>query len=336
MSGSRRDRAAALLAKPGVRSLARRLPRWRGVVVLNYHRIGDPTGQPWDHTLWNAGAEALDTQLQTLARDADVITPEEVLQLAREGRPGRHVLLTFDDGYRDNYEIAYPLLREHGLTGTFFPTTGFLDGGRAAWWDELAWMVRKARRETIPAGGWHADPLTLGPDQDETIAALVARYKALRAEDAERFLEEVAEATGAGRCPSSAAAGLWMTWDMVRELQAGGMRIGGHTATHPILARLPAERQGQEISDSARRLEQELGRPMTWFAYPVGSSDSFTAETQRILREQGVELAFSFHGGFASFARWDPLDVPRIHVGAGHGPELLLAMLSLPRLFTRW
>jgi peptidoglycan/xylan/chitin deacetylase (PgdA/CDA1 family) len=336
MRRSRRDRAASLLAKPGVRSLARRLPRWRGVIVLNYHRIGDRTGQPWDRTLWNADAEELETQLATLARNAEVVAPEDVLRLASEDLPGRHVLLTFDDGYRDNYEIAYPLLRRHGLTATFFPTTGFLDRACAAWWDELAWMVRNATRETIPAGRWHPAALPLDAEQEETIAALVARYKTIPSEDANRFLEDVAEATGAGRCVPSDCADLWMTWDMVREMQAGGMRIGGHTATHPILARLPVEQQEQEIADGARRLEQELDRPMTWFAYPVGARDSFTADTQRILRERGVQLAFSFHGGFASFARWDPLDVPRIHVQAGHSPELLQAMLSLPRLFTRW
>jgi peptidoglycan/xylan/chitin deacetylase (PgdA/CDA1 family) len=127
-----------------------------------------------------------------------------------------------------------------------------------------------------------------------------------------------------------------MTWAMVRELRDGGMRIGGHTVTHPILARMPVAEQEAEIAGCARRLEQELGEPMRWFAYPVGSGDTFTADTKRILREHDVELAFSFHGGFGRFAAWDPLDVPRLHVGPGHGPELLHALLCLPRLFTRW
>jgi peptidoglycan/xylan/chitin deacetylase (PgdA/CDA1 family) len=335
VSRSRRARAAGLLAKPGLRTVARRLPRWRGVVVLNYHRIGDRAGQQWDRTLWNADAETLDAQLATLARHADVVAPEDILRLAREDRPGRHVLLTFDDGYRDNYEVAYPLLRRHGLTATFFPTVGFLDDARAAWWDELAWMVRHATRATIPPGDWLPEALPLGPEQEATIAVLVARYKTLPGKDAERFLDEVAEATGAGRCGPADSAELWMTWEMLRELQTGNMRIGGHTVNHPILARLPIAQQEQEIAGCAQRLEQELGQPMTWFAYPVGASDSFTVDTQRILRERGVQLAFSFHGGFADFARWNPLDVPRIHVGADHGPELLRATLWLPRLFTR-
>jgi peptidoglycan/xylan/chitin deacetylase (PgdA/CDA1 family) len=333
---SRRDRAAALLSKPPLRGLARRLPRWRGVVVLNYHRVGDSAGQPWDRTLWNADGERFDAQLATLARHAEVIGPEDAVRFARERRPGRRVLLTFDDGYRDNYDVAYPLLRRHGLTATFFPATGFLDSARAAWWDELAWMVRNATRERLPAGDPFPEALALGPNEDGTIAALTSRYKELDEPDTEPFLAALAAATGAGRCEPSRCRELWMTWEMVRELQAAGMQIGGHTVTHPILARLSLERQREEIDGCAERLEQELGRPMRWFAYPVGARDSFTAQTKRILEERGVQLAFSFYGGFGAYARWNALDVPRIHVGASHGPELLQAMVWLPRLLARW
>jgi peptidoglycan/xylan/chitin deacetylase (PgdA/CDA1 family) len=103
-----------------------------------------------------------------------------------------------------------------------------------------------------------------------------------------------------------------------------------------VLARLAPEQQEQEIAGCAHRIEQELGEQMRWFAYPVGAADSFTSETKRILREHGVQLAFTFHGGYARLDRWDPLEVPRIHVGEGHVPQLLAAMLALPPLFTRW
>jgi peptidoglycan/xylan/chitin deacetylase (PgdA/CDA1 family) len=341
MSAGRRGRAAALLSAPGFRSVVGRLPRWRGVVVLNYHRVGDRSGQPWDRTLWNVDADAFDAQLVALARDADVIGPEDLLGLARDRRAGRHVLLTFDDGYRDNYQVAYALIRRHGLTATFFPCAGFLDDARVAWWDEIAWMVRNATRDSIvPADGLRggdglAGALPLGPEEDATIAALVADYKALPAGKSERLLDFVAEATGAGRCDGASAAQLWMTWDMVREMRSSGMSFGGHTVSHPILARLSPERQGQEIAGCGARLERELGEPMRWFAYPVGARDTFTSDTRRLLRDAGVELAFSFYGGFARFAHWDPLDVPRIHVGAGHDPALMRATVTLPGLFAR-
>ncbi|HWG07940.1 MAG TPA: polysaccharide deacetylase family protein [Solirubrobacteraceae bacterium] len=342
MSAGRRERAAALVGTPLLSRLTRRAARWRGVVVLNYHRVGDRSGQPWDHTLWNAGAEEFDAQLEVLASDADVIGPDDLLRVAAERRPGRHVLLTFDDGYRDNYLTAYPLLARHGLTATFFPCAGFLDDARVAWWDEIAWMVRNARadrivlEEGISAGGKAAQPLALGPEQDETIAVLVGEYKALGPAQAERLLEFVADAGGAGRCDGAAASELWMSWEMAREMRSAGMSFGGHTVTHPILAHLSPALQAGEISGCAMRLQAELGEPMRWFAYPVGARESFTADTRRLLADAGVELAFSFYGGFGRFADWDPYDVPRVHVSAAHGPELLRATMMLPQLFARW
>jgi peptidoglycan/xylan/chitin deacetylase (PgdA/CDA1 family) len=123
---------------------------------------------------------------------------------------------------------------------------------------------------------------------------------------------------------------------MLREMRAAGMAVGGHTVTHPVLARLTAERQREEIQGCADRLQQELGEPMSWFAYPVGSPDTFTATTQAILAELGVRLAFSFYGGYARYAHWNPFDVPRLHVSPSHGPELLRAVAWLPRQFARW
>jgi peptidoglycan/xylan/chitin deacetylase (PgdA/CDA1 family) len=310
-----RRRAVATLSRlPLERALAL-LGRWRGVLVLNHHRIGDPAHSPWDRSLWSATAERLDRQLRTLARHAEVIGPEE-LEHAVRAAPARRVLLTFDDGYRDNHALALPLLRAHRLTATFFIASGFLDEPRVAWWDEIAWIVRHAARAGAGRGG-PADPV------GARIAALVARYKRLPAGQGERFLDELAAALRSPRRRAREGDAQWMTWDMVRELRAAGMSIGGHTVTHPVLAPLSRARQREEIAGCARRLHEELGEPMRWFAYPVGGRGTFTPATRALLRESGVELAFSFYGGFAAPARFDPLDVPRVHVDARVGARLV-------------
>jgi peptidoglycan/xylan/chitin deacetylase (PgdA/CDA1 family) len=333
---SRRDRLAAGFDRPNIKRLLRRLPGWRGVLVLNYHRVGDHTAYPWDHTLWSASAELFDLQLAVLAAEAEVIGPGDIETALQSGKPGRRVLVTFDDGYRDNFEIAYPLLRKHGLTASFFLATGFIDEPRIAWWDELAWMVRGSQVEELEAGEWL--PRTVALDAagaDAAIATLTAHYKTLRSEHAAAFLDHVAVATGSGRCDPDEAKEMWITWEMARELKRGGMTIGGHTLTHPVLAGISPGRQEQEIEGCAERIEQELGEPMRWFAYPVGARGTFTADTRRILARGEVELAFSFYGGHARFSRWDPLDVPRRHVGPELSPELLQAMIWLPGLLAR-
>jgi peptidoglycan/xylan/chitin deacetylase (PgdA/CDA1 family) len=335
MIAQRRERAAALLGHFPLKTIIDRLGRWRGVLILNYHRVGDGSLEPWDRALWSATADELDAQLHAAARWADVIDPDELVD-AVHARSGRRLMLTFDDGYRDNYEIAFPVLRSHGVRAAFFLATGFLDRPKAPWWDEMAWMVNHATPQVIETGDWFPGNLSLRQsDKQASIAKLVAHYKLLPDTDGERFLEHVAQATGSGRCPPECAAGLWMTWDMARDLRSAGMSIGGHTVTHPVLARLSADRQREEIASCAYRLHDELKIKMTSFAYPVGSPDTFTDLTKRILRECEVETAFSFHGGYAAPSSMDPLAVPRIHIGPGYTPQMLQAAAALPQIFAR-
>lgn len=335
MIGRPRERAATLLTSFPLRTVLRRIGTWRGLLVLNYHRVGDSHAEPWDHSLWSASAEQFEAQLQAAVRWTDVIDPRDTLQAIGAPR-GRHLLLTFDDGYRDNYEIAFPALRSHGVRAAFFLATGFLDRPHAPWWDEIAWMANNARTSTIALGEWGEGELSLAERaRPRSIATLVGRYKQLAGDACERFLQHVARTTGSGRCPPEAASELWMTWDMARELQAAGMAIGGHTVTHPILAHLPEARQREEIDACARRLRDELGLQMTSFAYPVGARDTFNETTKRLLRDHGVETAFSFHGGFATPVALDPLAVPRVHVGTDFSPKLLEATAAVPQIFAR-
>jgi peptidoglycan/xylan/chitin deacetylase (PgdA/CDA1 family) len=288
----------------------KRVDAWRGVLVMNHHRIGDAHSSPFDRSLWSSTAESFDGQVRFLARDVDVILPSE-LDDALKRRRGRHVMLTFDDGYRDNYEVAYPILRSHGVPASFFVATGFLDRPRPAWWDEIAWMVQ----------------------DDDATRLHTERYKQLAGDEAEGYLDRLAEETGRGRCPAGEAKREWMTWDMVREMRDGGMEIGGHTVTHPVLSRLGPQQQQEEIAGCARRLEEELGEPMRTFSYPNGTPWSFDAHTRAALEAHDVDLAFSFYGGYLKGGDFDRHDVPRCAVFGYWSPVDFAGAVALPRAF---
>ena len=138
--------------------------------------------------------------------------------------------------------------------------TGFLDRGLLSWWDEIAWMVRGSCRAEIGGDGWFDAPLVFDePRREKTIHALLAHYKSLNGDAAaDAYVNYLAEATGSGRF-QGAPDDLWMTWDMVRAMRAGGVDIGAHTVTHPILASLTKDRQTEEIGESIRRIAEETG-----------------------------------------------------------------------------
>src|SRR4029450_5137580 len=107
---SRQARLASVLEGTGLGAGLRRIGGWRGVLVLTYHRIGDARSSSLDRGLFSAGAEAFERHVAPLAREADVIRLEDVPSALR-ARRGRQVLITFDDGYRDAYDVAFPVLR---------------------------------------------------------------------------------------------------------------------------------------------------------------------------------------------------------------------------------
>jgi peptidoglycan/xylan/chitin deacetylase (PgdA/CDA1 family) len=324
--------ATRLLCRSGLRFLLERAIRWSGILVLNYHRVGNGNQSPFDRGLWSADAEAFTDQIRFCKSQLDLITPDDIPRVVARGR-GRHALITFDDGYRDNYETAFPILKAEGVPATFFITTGFVDAPRLPWWDEIAWMVRTSRQIQVELPGWVPSPILFDePDREGAVRTLLRAYKAMPAESTDLYLDAIAEATRSGRCGKDAGTGLWMNWDMLREMRAAGMTVAGHSATHTILARAPRERQRDEIFGCATRLAQELGEPMRYFSYPVGGPNSFDSVTQDYLREAGVRYAFSYYGGFRRFGDWNNYDVRRVAVEPYLTADWFRSIVTLPQL----
>lgn len=277
--------------------------------MLNYHRIGDPASSALDPDLFSASPGEFEEQIAFLAARCQPVGLADV-PAALRARRARRVLVTFDDGYRDNYDVAFPILHRRRVPATFFVTTGFLDRPRLSWWDELAWLG--------------AAP------------GAAARYKALADEDPEAFVAAEARRLGRERAGPDACAGVWMTWDMAREMRAAGMSFGGHTIDHPMLARLSPERQDEQVRGCAVRLREELGIAMQAFSYPVGSADAYDATTKAIVRGTGCELAFAFAGGYARPGATDSLAVPRMSIGRQLSTDEVRAATVLPQVFARW
>lgn len=330
---SKRSILASALSSTGALSVLSRLVPWSGLLVLNYHRIGIPGNSMYDRGLWSAGADGFAEQLRYLKSQMDVISPRELPDALAQKR-GRYGMVTFDDGYRDNYELALPALEAEGVMAAFFVATGFIDQPSLPWWDEIAWMVRSCHHDTITMPGWLPAPIrTDEPDREAAVRALLGKFKLLPHAQTHDFLQALATATGSGRCSPESAQDLWMTWDMVRALRDAGMTIGGHTVSHPLLASLEPEGQRREIIQCCRRLESELGAPPTWFSYPVGRPSSFNATTRTFLREAGIRYAASYYGGYRTFSDWDDLDIRRVAVESEIDRSWFRSIVSLPRWY---
>jgi peptidoglycan/xylan/chitin deacetylase (PgdA/CDA1 family) len=306
---------------------------WQGVLILNYHRIGDPCRSLLDRNLWSATAEDFDYQVSLAAKNFDIIGLSDLEQVLN-GPRGRYVMFTFDDGYRDNYSLGYQILRAHGATATFFLTTGFLDAPQVPWWDEIAWMVRTSPLQSLDVNRWTSTPVPFDePHRETAIRRLLNVFKGLPGESTADYLEFLSTALQSGRCPASISDDLWMTWEMVREMQRGGMTFGGHTVTHPILANLSSAQQDWEVAECQRRLTAELSAPAYAFSFPVGGPSSYNAFTRTALKQHGFRLGFTYYGTYCRHGHRDLHAISRTAIETDIDKPQFRAVVTLPQLF---
>ncbi len=330
---SKRAMAATAIERTGLGRLLRRTKSWRGLLVLNYHRLAHSKAEVYDRGVWSSTPEHFAEQVAFLQRQGDLIDPADLTaDLISPAARSRTIVLTFDDGYRDNYELALPILRDLGAKAAFFIITGPIDSPRPLWWDEIAWLVRGAAGRDLTYAGHHWK-LTDDGHREHAIEHLLRQYKKLPTLETEPFLDGLARAAGGGRMPAELGRELWLTWDEVREMAAAGMTIGGHTVSHPLLSRSDPHRIEAEIRDCERRLREEVGRPMHWFSYPVGGQSAFNATVKRVLQETGVRWACSQYGGFQRPGDLDPLNVRRVPVERWMAGPQFCTLVAVPGLF---
>lgn len=313
----KREFVARLSARLGITSAMEILPKRRQFLILNYHRIGDPAETPYDSGTFSATADEFDRQIGSLKRRFHMATLEEVLEKA----PARtSVLITFDDGYLDNFTTAFPILRSHGVQGVFFLPTAFVGTGQIPWWDAIAYILKHSRNRRVQLE--YPEPSGYDLNQPRVIEQVlgIAKRSEVRTDlliaDLERACDCPRPAAGAERC--------FLSWDEAREMKAAGMAFGSHTHTHEILAKLSEDRQREELEVSREIMERELGKPIRTLAYPVGAPSTFSQSTMEAAERAGYVAAFSFYGGTNTPGQIDRFNIRRVGVANPSIPRLRL------------
>jgi len=274
--------------------------------ILMFHRV---LAQPDALFPGEMHAARFDRLMGIVAKAFSVLTLGQALSFMPERRlPRRALVITFDDGYADNAEIALPLLQRHGLVGTFFVSTGFLDGGRM-WNDTVIETLRRTSRSDVDLAefGLGAMPLSTPDQRRRTMEALLPKVKYMTLPERQQALDRLRQLAGAPPLP----AGPMMTTAQVQQLQRSGMEIGGHTVRHPILALLPDAEARAEIADGQAQLQTRLDAPIDVFAYPNGQPGrDFDARHVDMLRQLGFRGAVTTAAGTAGAAA-DPFRLPR-------------------------
>jgi peptidoglycan/xylan/chitin deacetylase (PgdA/CDA1 family) len=272
------------------------------VTILAYHRVLPATmsgRSDFDPELVSAWSDEFNWQMSYLKRHCEVMTCEELSSAlgTSTGVPKNTVVITFDDGFKDNFLVAFPILKHHGLRATFFICTDNVESGERLWFDRIATQI----------GQWKSGPITLPGYRIEFEATELSRKSAT-----DRFLNHLKRVPNLERVNLCQALfdlipegdskvnslHLPMHWDELREMAKAGMEIGSHSKTHPILSQVLEDRElHAEIHGSKEVIEKALGHAVTSFAYPVGKRFSFDARTINMVERAGYRFAVTYEAG---------------------------------------
>ncbi len=269
--------------RPKLSLTRRRHPSAR---ILYYHRVNDDC----DPFFPAISTRLFEQEMRHLARHYKVVPMPELIRHLEDGPPQPVVAVTFDDGYRDNYENAFPILRRYGLPATVFLTTGTMDRDEPIWFEQLAQAVKNTSREHIDLE-IDIPRRFLLRTQVERLETNNGIFAVLRDQpDVERreWLPRICEQLGVD---DGERRSKMLTWDQVRTMSAGGIHFGGHTVTHPFLSRLTRDNALWEASECKRRIEYELQLPVECFAYPNGREQDVGPWGGEVIRAAGYRAA---------------------------------------------
>ncbi len=288
------------------------------VRVLAYHSVA-PDPAPYCKSDIRVRPAEFEQQVKYLARHYQVLSLSAVSAILADGGrlPARAVVITFDDGYEDNYLYAYPLLARYGLVATFFVVSDAVLGRMPLWVAQLQFAIMKApdltglcREFDLPVRAVDKNMAA----QQEIINKISSEINRAHREGREGLLERAFRALDfdprlAANIPQV------MTPLQLREMADAGMSIGSHSATHAILTSQDALTARAELAQSKQDIETLLGRAVDHFAFPNGPGvDNFSTAMAQLAGECGYRTASTSMRGVLSNGRALHA-IPRLNIG---------------------
>lgn len=266
----------------------------RDALVLVYHGIvGEEKPEPfrYHHT-----AAEFDAHLDWLNSRCTPVTLADFSRWKRgEWQPVKPpVLVTFDDGYRNNATVAAPLLKRKGVPALFFLTSGHVGNDQVLWPDEVFARVCAWTTATLQGPAEVANAIPQNRAERETTAlAIVEECKNIDDTQRRDFIAYLANETPRCNPTADAEAQRFMSWDDARALGAAGFDLGSHTVTHPILRSLSSANLRRELRESRAAIEAQTGRPCTALAYTNGRARDIDGLVLAETAEAGYDYAFT-------------------------------------------
>lgn len=265
-------------------------------LILFYHSVKKNIDRRIDPSIV-VSPKNFEWQLAYFASTRQVISLDEYVDALYSGRslPSKNVIITFDDGYKDNFTVVYPLLKKYRLPATFFLATGYMDG-TPKWEDQISFAVFNTSVKVMKIAldnGCVSFRLSSEQQRTRAMNSLIKWMLSLSPDAQTAALNQIY-----GQCGLSLddypSEPTMMNWEDVRQMASTtGISFGCHTMTHRRLSLLSDEELEREIRMSKQKLEAELGRRVRSFSYPYGTLNDYDDRTLVCLRSSGFDCALT-------------------------------------------
>jgi peptidoglycan/xylan/chitin deacetylase (PgdA/CDA1 family) len=258
-------------------------------------------------------------QILWLAKYYHPVSLTEVVDAITHGRalPPNSVLVTFDDGLKNNATVAYPILKKYKVPAAIFLTVDFVGTDSFFWVDEL-WLIIKEAGERQIAVQFNTQNANLYFGQGKYWDAYHAEVEYLKRRPEEKRLGEIAAILAQVKYDKARYQGDFGTlaWQEIIAMDREGLiEFGTHTATHRILTSIPANQLEDELFGAKDRLERQLGHRVDAFCYPNGRfGKDYLPEHREILCKGGYKCAFTTDLGLCDLERGNVFSIPRVSV----------------------
>ncbi|MBT3879764.1 MAG: polysaccharide deacetylase family protein [Candidatus Scalindua sp.] len=289
---------------------------YHGVTIKNADDIENYSGK---HLYYNN----FEKHMRYLREYTNPTSLSDIVQSIKQGEtiPPRSVAITFDDGFQNNFSVAFPILKKYEIPATFYLSTGFIGTNRLFWVDEVEGLIRLTRKRSVNIRVKSKEKEFLLDDKEKkinVIREIKEEMKSIQDEGKDILLEDLRNQLDVSleNIRESAMNYKTMSWDEVRKMNKEPfIEFGCHTVNHIILSQVSVDVCKREIVESKKKLEQELDQEIDLFAYPEGRRDDFNTSIIRTLKKEGFQSSPSAIWGGNRIPSVDPFYLHRIMVG---------------------
>jgi len=304
--------------------------------VLAYHRVFQEPKDiryPFIEGTISASPEEFEKQIKFVSNEFNVTNFNNLHAVMKSGRkiPKKSLIITFDDGYKDNYEIAFGIIKSHHVTATIFVSTGFIDSGEHFWFDKVAYLINLTKAAKISLGDGKYKYYLSDENSKKRIKKEIARVFGICPDEERRnLLLELGQQSGVAVNQEDSKLAAPLGWNEIREMSDYGIEIGSHTVNHPFLTHMREEEMLFELKKSKENIEAKIGKEVKSVAYPFGI---YNEKVMECAKKCGYQFGLSYEHKISKYNENNRYNIPRVHVEKYIKYDLFRGQILLPKIF---